>query len=61
MPFSILHVHVHVCSFYFRFIADVNERIEMVRKSSEVFDREHEDHVMFRQEQDEQLLLWMQR
>ena len=33
----------------------------MVRSSSEVLSREHEDHVMFRQEQDEQLLLWMQR
>ena len=56
--FSVLCIYMY---FNFRFIVDVNERIEMVRKSSEVFDREHEDHVIFRQEQDEQLLLWMQR
>lgn len=33
----------------------------MVQSQSEVVGREHEDHIMFRQEQDEQLLLWMQR
>ena len=33
----------------------------MLRGPSEVVGREHEDHILFRQEQDEQLLLWMQR
>lgn len=44
-----------------RFIAEVNDRIDMLRGPSEVVGREHEDHILFRQDQDEQLLLWMQR
>ena len=45
----------------YRFLWEVNERIDMLRSPSEVDSRDHEDHVTFRQEHDEQLLLWMQR
>lgn len=46
---------------YPRFIAEVNERIATVCTISEVIGKEHEDHAVFRQVHDEELLLWMHR
>ena len=52
---------MYITSDAIRFIVEVNERIDTLRAPSENIGREHEDHIIFRQEQDEQLLLWMQR
>lgn len=40
---------------------DVNEHIESLKLPNEPPNSEHENHELFKQEHDEQLLLWMQR
>ena len=48
---------------YFRCLNEVNERLEYLKLPVESSEKEkdHEDHNVFREEHDEQLLLWTQR
>ena len=45
----------------FRFLEEVVERIEMLQDPQERMNRQYEDHAVFKQEHDEQLVLWTQR
>lgn len=47
--------------FYFRFIQEINDRINMLEGSVDKGDRSYLDNTVFKREHDEQLLLWMQR
>ena len=44
-----------------RCLAEVEERIHALKHPQEQMVKDHEDHALFKQEQDEQLLLWIQR
>jgi E3 ubiquitin-protein ligase HERC2 len=44
-----------------KFLNEVNEKIESLGGPGDVINRSHEDHMIFHQEHDEELLLWMQR
>lgn len=46
---------------FVRFLEEVAERIEMLCEAHEKVGRQYEEHAVFRQEHDEQLLLWTQR
>ena len=55
--FSTAYVHVCTC----RCLKDVNDRIESLKQPSESDKLQYDDHTLFMQEYDEQLLLWTQR
>ena len=40
---------------------EVDDSIESLTQPDETRNKDHENHDIFKQEQDEQLLLWMQR
>lgn len=44
-----------------RCLKDVNDRIESLKQPGETDKAQYDDHTLFRQEHDEQLLLWTQR
>ena len=44
-----------------RCLSDVGERIESLKQADEPDDGQYEDHTLFKQEHDEQLLQWTQR
>ena len=44
-----------------RCLKDVNDRIESLKQSDESDKQRYDDHTLFMQEYDEQLLLWTQR
>lgn len=44
-----------------RCLKDVNERIESLKQPNELDKPKYDDHTLFEQEYDEQLLLWTQR
>ena len=44
-----------------RCLKDVNDRIETLKQPGETDEQKYDDHTLFRQEYDEQLLLWTQR
>ena len=50
--------YLYICC---RCLSDVNERIESLKQSNESYDRQYEDHTLFKQDHDEQLLQWTQR
>ena len=61
LPLKIFTFFKFVSSF--RCLVEVKEKIESLRPSSETRERfrHHEDHKLFKEEHDEQLLLWTQR
>jgi hypothetical protein len=44
-----------------RCLKDVNDRIEILKQPGETDEQQYDDHTLFQQEYDEQLLLWTQR
>ena len=44
-----------------RCLKDVNDRIETLKQLGETDEQKYDDHTLFKQEYDEQLLLWTQR
>ena len=44
-----------------RCLSEVSDSVESLTQPGETPSKNHEDHELFKLEQDEQLLLWMQR
>ena len=44
-----------------RCLTEVNERIESLKQPDERDNQPYDDHALFKQEHDEQLLVWTQR
>ena len=55
----VYHVWCLLCCH--RCLVEVNERIESLKQPDERDDQPYDDHALFKQEHDEQLLLWTQR
>ena len=50
-----------MCYMLHRCLKDVNDRIETLKQPGETDEQKYDDHTLFQQEYDEQLLLWTQR
>ena len=49
------------CAIVLRCLEEVNERIASLKLPEEPENKDHENHELFKQEHDEQLLVWTQR
>ena len=58
---TILPILPYMCCMSHRCLKDVNDRIETLKQPGETDEQKYDDHTLFKQEYDEQLLLWTQR
>jgi len=46
---------------HYRCLTEINDRLESLKASADENTKDHENHEVFKYEQDEQLQLWKQR